>query len=461
MTEPALRKELTLTAATALVISNMIGTGIFTTTGFLAGDLGRPSLVLGIWLVGAVMVFAGCLSYSELGINFPRSGGEYVYLREAWGPAWGFMSGWVSFAAGFSGPVALSAMAFAEYLSSFFPALRVSQAGPKVLGFLNLAPGQLLAVGLIVALAIVNIFGVSLAARLQSTLTLTTLVVLALFLVLAFTIGNGHWQNLSLEATRTSRHALAPQFAASLVFVMFAYSGWNAATYVAEEMKDAARTLPRALLGGAGLVALFYVALNAAFIYAAPLESLKGVVPVGATAAQALFGERLGGFFVVVMALALFGCVSAMSLVGPRVYYAMARDGCFFPDAGRVHPRWQTPVRAILYQSVASSVLVLTGTFEALMTYVGFALVLFATLATAGIFRLRKRAEWKPLAAVSWCYPLVPLVFLLMSAWMLAYSLILRPKASLLGLLTIALGGVLYHWRFRKLSRVPSQESHE
>jgi len=460
MTQPALRKELTLTPATALVVSNMIGTGIFTTTGFLAGDLGRPGVVLGIWLVGALMVFAGCLSYSELGINFPRSGGEYVYVREAWGPAWGFMSGWVSFVAGFSGPVALSAMAFAEYLSSFFPALRVSQAGPKAFGFLNLAPGSLLAVGLIAGLAIVNILGVSLASRLQSALSLMTLGVLALFLVLAFAVGNGDWQNLMQEAARTSRHALAPQFAASLVFVMFAYSGWNAATYVVEEMKDPGRTLPRALLGGAGLVALFYVALNAAFIYALPLESLKGVVSVGATAAQALFGDRIGGFFVVVMALALLGCVSAMSLVGPRVYFAMARDGCFFPDAGRVHPRWQTPVRAILYQFVAASVLVLTGTFETLMTYVGFALVLFAALATAGLLRLRRRAGWKRLAAVSWSYPLVPLVFMLMSVWMLAYSLSLRPRASLLGLLTIALGGVLYHRKFRRSHRVPNQESH-
>ncbi len=437
-------------AATALVVSNMIGTGIFTTTGFLAGDLGRPLLVLGIWLVGAVMVFAGCLSYAELGVNFPRSGGEYVYLREAWGPAWGFMSGWVSFFAGFSAPVAVSSMAFAEYLSAFFPMLRVSEGGTKTLGLFNLTLGSLLAVGLIAALAIVNVLGISLAAKLQSTLAATTLGVLALFLVLAFTIGDGNWDNLAVETTRTSSHGLAPQFAASLVFVMFAYSGWNAATYVAEEMKDPVRTLPRALLAGTALVAVFYFALNAAFIYALPLESLKGVVPVGAMAARSLFGDHVGGFFIGVMALALFGCVSAMSVVGPRVYFAMARDGCFFADAGRVHARWQTPVRAIIYQAVAASALVLTGTFETLMTYVGFALALFAMVATAGILRLRKRPGWKCQSAVSWCYPLVPLLFLLSSAWMLVYTLALRPKASLLGLLTIALGGVLYHWKFRQ-----------
>lgn len=449
MTQPSLRKELTLTAATALVVSNMIGTGIFTTTGFLAKDLGQPTLVLGIWLVGAVMVLAGCLSYAELGVNFPRSGGEYVYLREAWGPAWGFMSGWVSFLAGFAAPVALSAMAFVEYLSRIFPVLRVSQDGERTLGVFNLTPGAILAIGLIVALAVINILGISIAGRLQSALAATTLGVLALFLVLAFTIGAGDWSNLTKEATRTSNHGLAPQFAASLVFVMFAYSGWNAATYVAEEMKDPAKTLPRALLGGTALVALFYFALNVTFIYALPLESLKGVVPVGAMAAQALFGNRIGGFFIGVMALALFGCVSAMSVVGPRVYFAMARDRCFFADAGRIHPRWQTPVRAILYQAAAASVLVLTGEFETLINYVGFALTLFAMVATAGILRLRKRPGWKRQPVVSWCYPLVPLLFLLSSAWMLTYSVTVRPKASLLVLLTIALGGVLYHWIFR------------
>ena len=450
-----LRKELTLISATALVIANMIGTGIFTTTGFLAGDLGRPSLVLGIWLVGAVMVAAGCLSYAELGINFPRSGGEYVYLREGWGPAWGFMSGWVSFFAGFAAPVALSAMAFAEYFSSFFPSLRVSGGKGLAFAFLNLTPGHGLAVALIVTLAIVNVFGVAIAARLQSTLTTFMLGVLAVFLILAFTIGKGQWHNLTIETARTSSHNLGAQFAASLVFVMFAYSGWNAAAYVAEEMKDPDRTLPRALLGGAAIVALFYFALNAAYVYALPLDSLKGVVAVGATAAKALFGARVGGMFIIVMALALLGCVSAMSLVGPRVYYAMAQDGCFFKDAAKVHPRYQTPVRAILYQAIASSVLVMSGTFESLITYVGFALVLSAALAAAGILRLRRRPEWKRLSAVSWAYPLVPLLFILTSAWMLAYTLYLRPKPSLLGLLTVACGGLAYHWNVRKASSQP------
>lgn len=447
-----LRQELTLTSATALVVSNMIGTGIFTTTGFLAGDLGRPSLVLGVWLVGGFVALTGCLVYAELGINFPRSGGEYVYLREAWGPGWGFLSGWVSFFAGFSAPIAAGALAFSEYLGYFFPSLSLATRGAPAataFGWLHVGNGQWVALGVVVAFALVNILGLRFASRLQIVLTALKLGILFFFLLLAFTLGQGHWSNFAQTATRTSTHSLSAQFAVSLIFVMFAYSGWNAATYVAEEMKTPERTLPVALITGTSVVGLFYLALNVAFIYALPLVSLQGVVRVGATTASALFGNRVGGLFCGIMAVAVLSCVSAMVLVGPRVYYAMAQDGCFFAGAGRVHPLRRTPVQAILYQALCSAVMILTGTFEALIYYIGFALIFFAALATAGIFRLRKRAEWKRLRPVSWAYPLVPVVFVGASLWMLTYTLALRPTESLLGLLTIACGGLLYHWRFR------------
>ncbi len=446
-----LRRELTLVSATALVVSNMIGTGIFTTTGFLAGDLGRPSLVLAVWLVGALVAVAGCLAYAELGINFPRSGGEYVYLREAWGPAWGFLSGWISFFAGFAAPVAAGALAFSEYLGNFFPSLSVgAQAGRVAFGWLHLGNGQFVALGVIAAFTVVNILGLRLAARLQNLLTGLKLGILGIFLALAFTVGHGNWSNFTLAATRTSPHSVSAQFAVSLIFVMFAYSGWNAATYVAEEMRTPERTLPAALLLGTGLVASFYLALNVAFIYALPLESLKGVVRVGATAASALFGSGIGNLFSVIMAAAVLSCVSAMVIVGPRVYYAMAQDGCFFPGAARVHPRWHTPAQAVLYQALVSGAMVLTGTFERLIYYIGFALIVFAALASAGIFRMRRRPNWKRLPAVSWCYPLIPAIFVGASLWMLAYTLYFRPTESLLGLLTMACGLGVYVLAFRK-----------
>ncbi len=452
---PGLRRELTVTSATALVISNMIGTGIFTTTGFLAADLGRPWVVLGVWLVGGIVAMAGCLAYAELGINFPRSGGEYVYVREAWGPAWGFVTGWVSFFAGFCAPIAAGALGFSEYLSEFVPSLSIANATnappwhwvPK---WLHLGPGQWLAVGVIALFGIVNIVGLALAARLQNVLTGLKLAVLATFLALAFSAGRGSWDHLALPTARTSTHGLVAQFAVSLIFVMYAYSGWNAASYVAEEMKSPERTLPAALLAGAGIVVLVYLGLNAAFIYAAPLASLKGVVRVGSVAAGALFGTRGAQLFSGVIALALLSCVSAMVVVGPRVYFAMAQDGCFFPGAARVDPRRQTPVQSIVYQTIACALMVLTGTFDVLLLYIGFTLVLFAALAAAGLLRLRRRPNWKPFAPVDWGYPLVPLVFIGTSLWMLLYALFLRPTASFLGLLTVATGGLLYWWKVRK-----------
>jgi APA family basic amino acid/polyamine antiporter len=445
VTQPSLRRELRFTHSTAIVIANMIGTGIFTTTGFLAGDLGYPSLVLGIWAVGAAIALAGCLCYAEMGVNLPESGGEYIFLREAWGPLWGFLSGWVSFFAGFSAPIAAAALAFSEYFSHFFPSFAVATAGSTGrLRWIHLGHGQLLAVGIVVVLSVVNIVGLRLAARLQNLLTALKLGVLVSFVGSAFALGHGSVQHFSQVAARTSSHTLPAQFAVSLVFVMFAYSGWNAATYVSGEIRQPERTIPAALVVGTLTVAAFYLALNVVFIYAQPLEAMKGVMAVGAASAGALFGRQGGSLFSAMMSVGLLSCVGAMVIAGPRVYFAMAVDRCFFATAARIHPRWGTPTYAILYQLLATAVLILTGTFESLIYYIGFALILFAALAVAGIVRLRRRPEWKRLPVVSRAYPVLAAVFVGASVWMLLYTAALRPKEAALGLLTILLGAALY-----------------
>jgi APA family basic amino acid/polyamine antiporter len=450
---PSLRRELTLTNATAIVVANMIGAGIFGITGFLAGDLGKPYLVLGIWLAGALVALAGCLCYAELAINLPRSGGEYVYLREAWGPAWGFLSGWISFFAGFAAPIAAAALLFSEYLAHFYPALSSRPPAGMLstsLRWVHTGNGHLLAIGVVAVFAAANILGVRFAGKMQNVLTGLKVGILGAFLAMAFLTGKGSFSHFSSEAVRTSHHSLSGQCAVSLIFVMFAYSGWNAATYVAEEMKSPERTLPASLVAGTLVVAAFYLALNAAFIYAMPLEAMKGIERIGGAAAEALFGGKGGDFFSAVMSMGLLSTVSAMVIVGPRVYYAMAQDGCFFPGAARVHPRWGTPVQAILWQSLAAGLMILTGTFDSLLYYIGFALVLFAALAVAGMVRLRKRPSWKRLAAVSRGYPLAPAVFVGASVWMLCYTIALRPKESFFGLLTMAAGMLAYRWFFRR-----------
>jgi basic amino acid/polyamine antiporter, APA family len=456
-----LLRQLGLVSATALVVSNMIGTGIFTGTGFLAGELGSTNLVFGIWVVGGVVAFLGAICYSELGINFPSSGGEYVYLTRAFGPAWGFMTGWASFFAGFSAPIATAALAFSEYLGHFFPALRQDNA--RVIAgsgewAIRLGGAQGVACGLVAVFTLLNILGVQRVARVQNVLTGVKVLVLFAFIVLGFTIGDGNTSYFAATATRTVTTSVAGQFALSLVFVFFAYSGWNAATYVAEELRQPARTLPLALGIGTALVTALYLVLNFVFVYAAPLEDLKGKEAVGAFAASRLFGPEIAGIFSGLMALSLMSTVNAMVTVGPRVYYAMAGNGAFPAIASKVHPRFHTPVAAILAQAVCTMIMTLTP-FRELIQYIGFTLYFFAAMSVASLFIFRRRPGWQKLRVVSFAYPLFPLLFILMGVWVTYQGIVLKPYVALAAGATLATGALVYHLRLR--SRPPANPTVE
>jgi APA family basic amino acid/polyamine antiporter len=449
---PTLQRRLGLGSATALVVSNMIGTGIFTTTGFLAGDLGQPNLVLGIWIVGALFALAGALSYSELGVNFPTSGGEYVYLTRAYGPVWGFLSGWVSFFAGFSAPVAAAALAFAGYLAFIFPALgKAAALASWQIGdiTLQIGPTQLVASSLVLLLTLLNCVSVALVARVQNLLTLIKVLVIAAFVLLGFLVGQGSWSHFSADAVRTSSTPLLEQFAISLFWVMFGYSGWNAATYVAEEIRDPHTTLPKALLYGTAAVAVLYLLLNVVFIYGTSLESMKGVVAVGALSASALFGPQIAGLFGALMALAIVSTVNAMMTIGPRVYYAMAKDGAFVSAAARLSPKSQVPVTAVIWQGVAAILMTFTS-FPQLVTYIGFSLTFFTALAVSSLFVFRRRRDWQKLPAVSFAFPLIPALYLAIAAWMIYFGFMLRPAISAAALVTLLVGAVVYYLRLRK-----------
>jgi len=448
---PALLRQLGVVSATALVISNMVGTGIFTSTGFLAGDLGSVKLVLGIWVVGAACALCGAFCYSELGINFPSSGGEYVYLTRAFGPTWGFMTGWVSFFAGFSAPIALAALAFSDYLGHFFPSVRQENARVLVGSgewTFHFGGAQLAACTLVLLFTALNVIGVQRVARIQNVLTSVKVLVLTTFVVLGFAAGNGNWGHFSMHATRTASTSIPEQFAVSLFFIYLAYSGWNAATYVAEEVKHPARTLPMALAVGTGLVAVLYLALNLVFIYAAPLEDMKGKIAVGAFAASRLFGPEVAGIFAALMALSLMSTVNAMVTIGPRVYYAMAKNGAFLASAAKVHPRWHTPVAAIVAQGICTMVMTVTP-FPQLVIYIAFTLNFFAVMSVASLFFLRRRPGWQKLRVVSFGYPLIPVLFLLVGVWITVQGAQLKPFISLATVVTVATGALVYHFRIR------------
>jgi APA family basic amino acid/polyamine antiporter len=448
---PGLLRQLGVASASALVVSNMVGTGIFTASGFLAGDLGDPFLFFLIWVVGAIVSLAGAFCYSELGVNFPSSGGEYVYLTRAYGPAWGFMSGWGSLFAGFSAPIAAAALAFANYVGYFFPVFRQDNAmaalGPEWFQ-IRVGGAQLLAALLITALTLINVAGVMVAARFQNALTAFKLTVLAAFILLGLAAGNGSWAHFTQQAERTSATPLFSQFAISLCFIYISYSGWNAATYIAEELKQPARTLPLALAIGTGLVAALFLLMNVVFLYAAPLEQMKGVLAVGAMASSKLFGPSVAGLFSALMAVSLIPTVNAMVTVGPRVYYAMAKNGAFLKLAGEVSERWHTPVAAIVLQGAISVVMTLTP-FPSLLQFIGFTLNLFTVLAVAALFQFRARPDWRKLSVVSFAWPLLPGLYVLVGLWITVYGFVLIPKISGATFVLLAAGALLYRLRLR------------
>jgi basic amino acid/polyamine antiporter, APA family len=446
-----LLRQLGIGSATALVISNMIGTGILTTSGFLAGQLGSAPLVLSIWGVGAVCALAGAFCYSELGVNFPSSGGEYVYLTEAFGPTWGFMTGWISFFAGFSAPIAAAALAFSDYLGHFSASLRLDSAR-HILGSgtweLKLGAAQILASAIIALFTLINCLGIRRTARVQNVLTSLKILSILTLLIAGFAFGQGSWENFTHPAVRTSATPLFAQFFVSLFYIYVSYSGWNAATYVAEELKHPARTLPLSLAYGTALVAALFIGLNVLFIYAVPLESMKGVVAVGALAAQHLFGPAVAGIFAAAMALSLLATVNAEVTIGPRVYYAMAKNGAFFSMAAKVDPRWHTPVIAIVCQGVCA-ILMTVSPFLNLLLYIGLLLNFFAVLSVASLFIFRRRPGWQKLGVVSFAYPLIPAFFVAVGVWMTILGVMLRPGISAVAVLTVAAGAAVYHFRLR------------
>lgn len=443
---PELLRQIGFISASALVVSNMIGTGVFGTTGFLAGDLGSPSVVLSIWVVGAICALLGAFCYSELGVNFPSSGGEFVYLSQAYGPTWGFMTGWVSFFAGFSGPIALAALAFSEYLGYFWPGLKQANAqyrfGPEWFT-IKLGGAQLAASLLIAVLTIINLFGVKPVAAIQNALTATKLAVIFGLIFFGFAAGTGSWDHFSQPATRWTSRPVELQFFVSLFFIYLSYSGWNAATYVAEEIRQPARTLPRALAFGTATVAIIYLLLNVIFIYATPLEKMKGEIAIGSLAASNLFGPAVSGVFAALFAVSLTSTVNAMVTIGPRVYYAMAKNGAFLSLAAEVHPRWRTPVAAILLQGMVAMVMTLTP-FPDLVLFVGFLLNFFATATVVSLFIFRKRPGWQKLPAVSFAWPMVPALFILVGGWMTVFGFTLQPRVAITATVIVVAGALLF-----------------
>jgi APA family basic amino acid/polyamine antiporter len=441
--EPALERRLGPLDAAAIVISNVIGGGIFFVPVVVAGLLPQPSIMLGVWLAGGALAFAGAMAYAELAAVRPHAGGEYVYLRDAFGPLAAFLTGWTSFVAGFSGAIAASAVALADYVGRFFPGAADTRAVLSIPALsIAISPRSIIALVVIAALTLIHVRGLGPGRLVQNMLAGIKVSAIVLFVAIGFAAGRGDAAHFS-----TVESVGPVSFLLALVPVMFSYSGWNAAAYVAEEVRDPGRNVPLALGVGTAVVVVLYVLLNALYVFALPMSDLAAL-PGGRlmdTVAERLFGFAAGNLLAVFTIVSIAASVSAMVMAGPRVYYAMARDGLFVRAAARVHPRFRTPAIAIVAQGIWSSVLVLSGTLSQLVSYTGFAVVLFSGIAVVALFVLRRRYPHahRPFSALG--YPWAPAIFVAASAVMVANEIWRNGGTIAAGLAIIAAGVPVYY----------------
>jgi APA family basic amino acid/polyamine antiporter len=439
-----LERRLGLSASTNIVISNMVGAGIFTTSGLLMGDLHNPWIMIILWIAGGILALCGALCYSELGAAIPQAGGEYVFLSRLFHPLFGFLSGWVSFVVGFSAPIAAAAIGCTEYLLKTFPHL--AEWG-LITPWLPVATfKKILSVLIILLVTLIHLRGVKFSAKFQTGCTWMEMAVITGLAVGGFCWGKGDVNHFVQGGGFSFGFTGWKTLGLSMMWIMFAYSGWNASTYIASEIIEPAKTLPRSLLLGTGIIILLYVGLNVFFVYAIPPNDMKGVISIASLAAGNAFGPFMIPVFSLLIAFALFSSLSAFTILGPRVYYSMARDGYFFKFAAKIHPVFQVPTRAILLQGALSSVLVLSGTFDQILTYLGFSLGIFPILAVFGVFQLR-RSNLSRYRMPG--YPLVPAVYMLAGLCMLVLSFCQRPGESSLSLFTV-LAGIPAFFIFKK-----------
>jgi APA family basic amino acid/polyamine antiporter len=433
---PELERKLGVFSATAVVVANMIGTGIFTMSGLLAANLPNPGWVLLCWFFGGLIAIAGALCYAELATRMPEAGGEYVYLKKLYHPMLGFLAGWTSLIVGFSAPIAAAAMGFSEYIHAGLSS-QLLHLDSSQIGLFNKG----IAVFVIFLFTFLHYFGLKLGARVQNVLTVLKILIVAGLASLGLIFGNGIGPRLSLGGETSGVMAIGT----AMMLVMFAYSGWNASAYIAGEIKRPKKTIPVSLLGGTFIVIVLYLAINFFIFRVVPYADLKGVIPVVETAAVQAFGTGMGKIVSLLVGVGLLSCLSAFIMIGPRVYYAMAKDRLFFPFAANVHAKYKVPGKSIIVQGSIAVVMVLIGSFEQLIIYIAFALNIFLWLAVAGVFRARKRKVGEESAVKTWGYPLVPVFFLFSSLVLMIFNYINRPLESSAALLTVLFGVPCYY----------------
>jgi len=436
---PGLERRLGLFPLTNIVVANMIGAGIFTMSGLLMKDLGNPLVMLGLWILGGAIALCGALSYGELGAAIPHAGGEYIFLSKLYHPIAGFLSGWVSFFVGFSAPIAASAIGFSEYFTRAFPGLLhlgIFGGDSEAVILKKIYAGLI-----IITFTLIHMRGIEFGSKVQNLLTVLKVGLIVGLVAVAFLSGKGTLSHLFQGESYRFNFGGWKTAGLSLMWIMFAYSGWNASAYIGSEVKNPSRNLPRSLILGTGIVILLYMGLNLFYIYAVPPADMSGVISIGGLAVGNLFGKSFENILSVMISFALFSSLSAFIILGPRVYYSMARDKCFFKFVSDVHPVHKVPAKSVLLQGLIAIIILVSGSFDQILTYMGFSLGIFPILAVAGVFKVR-RSRMSPYKMPG--FPVVPVIYILAAVMILILGFLRSPGPSSIAILTVVVGVPAY-----------------
>lgn len=452
--ENSMIRQLGLFDSSMMMMGIVIGSGIFVTTGLIAQSLPSATLILLCWLVGGVLTLAGASIYAELGAAMPEAGGQYVYLREAYGPLPAFLFGWLMVLVYVSGSIAGLAVAFSEYCSYFFPfissenILYATNIGFGDYSFqVSLTTTKTLALAVIFLLSAVNYLGVIFGKIVQNIFTVIKIGGILLFIILGFTIGKTIPIDFSLNPAGLSLSQLIMGFGVALVAVSWTFDGWSNVNFICGEIKNPKRNLPLTLIFGTLAITVLYMLVNYIYLSALPVNEMAGVVTIAESAAGAMFGNAAIALFSGVVLISIFGSLNGNIFTGARVVYKMAKDKYFFQRAGALHPRFRTPAFAIVIQAVWAGVLTLSGSFEQLMTYVIVGAIIFWIAGAASVFTLRKKFPDLSRPYKTWGYPYTPIIFIVATSGILFNTFIVNPMEPVLGVIIILTGiPVFYYW---------------
>lgn len=430
-----LKRKIGLFPVTNIVIANMVGTGIFVTSGLLLADLNNPLVMIFLWLVGGLMAFFGALCYGELGAAYPEAGGEYIFLSKLFHPLLGFLSGWVSFIVGFSAPIAAASIGFSEYFTRAAPAFL---SWGELIGISDPEfTKSLLSVIIILLFTLIHLRGLKFGILVQNGLTVYKILLIVGLIFIGFVFGKGDISHLKPIVRYSYDFNGWKTIGLALLWISFSYSGWNASTYIGSEIKNPKRNVPYSLILGTGTVILLYLGLNLLFVYAIPTAEMKGILSVGGLAVANLFGKSWEQIFSFLVALALFSSISAYIILGPRIYFAMAQKGHFFKFASKINSKTQVPGRSIILQSFIAIAMVLTSTFDQILTFMGFSLGIFPILTIVGLFKLRRLriSQYKMPG-----FPYIAIIYLFVAISILILGYFERPLESSIAIGIVVMG---------------------